>query len=576
MTMDWLAIRRREAVNADPHGVFNTKLPAFHIRLLFLKPSTDYHAPIQCELKMLNLCHFTTYRTVSYTWGCQHLSECIEINGKSFWIRKNLDTLLRDLRRRGLEILWVDAICINQNDLHEKNKQILLMDHIYRDATETIVWLHEEIDTDGREVSTSKGAQFLSTSGLDEDISVAQVQRMTAAVIWLLQHPYWTRRWIIQELALSQDVSFISGEHMFHISALKGLTNPRYADQTSLSTGLFQRYGECRALRLCSLQSGDRRHATLTSLIEDYEESECTNPKDKVYALLSLCPRAKGQIKVDYKASCEALLIQVMDFVTAYEGLNPFKSTIFALDLSKALGIRHHQTSVTDVEWWLPNACNYETRLFFQTLLHHVADIAPPESQQPIHRLHSKVYGVLAHYKLRGYSHTALVEVTPQTRAPTDHAAGSSIYMELSRTHQFVRDISPRDLCPFFWKPRCSAPAAGCGVFVGFASMTVQPRHQIYALHGSRTALVVDDHHGAFRIVGRAVMFALATRDDNIDNEDLFRDDSGWARYCRGVEALYESPDGPSRRYVTATGAKMMSLLQLAEDVLVATPGGAT
>jgi hypothetical protein len=91
------------------------------------------------------------FEALSYTWGNELESTPIEIidlqtkeSGKLL-IRPNLATALRYLRLDDKErTLWIDAICINQNDLDERGKQVKRMDQIYRFAKQVNVWLGSE------------------------------------------------------------------------------------------------------------------------------------------------------------------------------------------------------------------------------------------------------------------------------------------------------------------------------------------------------------------------------------------------------------------------------------------------
>ncbi|KAK4167756.1 heterokaryon incompatibility protein-domain-containing protein [Cladorrhinum sp. PSN259] len=88
---------------------------------------------------------FTTCRrcgALSYVWGDPTVTRCISVDGQDFKVTTNLGDALLELRdRRRQRKLWVDAICINQQDAREKSSQIPLMSQIYRDATRVIVWL---------------------------------------------------------------------------------------------------------------------------------------------------------------------------------------------------------------------------------------------------------------------------------------------------------------------------------------------------------------------------------------------------------------------------------------------------
>src|SRR3569833_680517 len=84
------------------------------------------------------------YEALSYKWGGQERDRLARCNGKKIFITANCDAAMRRLRRRGgSRYLWVDAICINQDWVHERNVQVAQMCDIYRSAQQVLVWLGE-------------------------------------------------------------------------------------------------------------------------------------------------------------------------------------------------------------------------------------------------------------------------------------------------------------------------------------------------------------------------------------------------------------------------------------------------
>jgi hypothetical protein len=112
--------------------------PRTHLRLLrILKGSFD--RPIVCELSCWAIDRAPPYIAVSYTWGEAGSVSVIAINGKSMTIRKNCEYVLQQqasVRGSAQCYFWVDAICINQRGVQEKNHQVALMGKIYKTATD--------------------------------------------------------------------------------------------------------------------------------------------------------------------------------------------------------------------------------------------------------------------------------------------------------------------------------------------------------------------------------------------------------------------------------------------------------
>jgi hypothetical protein len=114
------------------------------IRLLRLMPHKDKSADIHCELfeySLQNPCDGThLYEALSYVWGNPEKKLPLCMHNQSFDVTVNLHAALLRLRNHFMErILWVDAICIDQENQEEKEHQIQFMAKIYSQATRVVV-----------------------------------------------------------------------------------------------------------------------------------------------------------------------------------------------------------------------------------------------------------------------------------------------------------------------------------------------------------------------------------------------------------------------------------------------------
>jgi hypothetical protein len=99
------------------------------IRLLELFPSNDIADPILCHLHHIPIDDLPAYNALSYAWGTDSTSRLpIFIDGKSLMAMPNLEAFLRQHRKDEAgstnSILWIDAICINQDDLAERRQKL--------------------------------------------------------------------------------------------------------------------------------------------------------------------------------------------------------------------------------------------------------------------------------------------------------------------------------------------------------------------------------------------------------------------------------------------------------------------
>jgi hypothetical protein len=179
------------------------------------------------------------YEALSYTWGDanEHMSREIQLahhvkSGKfggvisqsrftSFLVRSNLYAALEHFREREDHIyLWVDAVCINQDDQKEKTAQVSRMHEIYSEATNVCGWLGTGPAERGEARKTFKFLRdILDLERLDKMIEDRKEPGETRnnspkkpdetldnllLVAELLKNRYFSRRWIVQELALAR------------------------------------------------------------------------------------------------------------------------------------------------------------------------------------------------------------------------------------------------------------------------------------------------------------------------------------------------------------------------------------
>lgn len=113
------------------------------IRLLVLYPGA-HEAAIECDLQISSLEDKPGYEALSYTWGESTSGGAVSIAGCLLSITDNLSSALRHLRYpERARLIWVDALCINQNDVEEKTKQVQIMGRIYTECAQCLIWLGE-------------------------------------------------------------------------------------------------------------------------------------------------------------------------------------------------------------------------------------------------------------------------------------------------------------------------------------------------------------------------------------------------------------------------------------------------
>ncbi|KAL9601236.1 MAG: hypothetical protein Q9219_002641 [cf. Caloplaca sp. 3 TL-2023] len=105
---------------------------------------------IKCRLVIKTLDEaMAKYSALSYVWGEQSNKTTITCDNQPLRVTQNLNQALLQYRKKGWsQLLWVDAICINQSDLEEKTAQVKRMKKIYQGAALVVIWLGPELKSD--------------------------------------------------------------------------------------------------------------------------------------------------------------------------------------------------------------------------------------------------------------------------------------------------------------------------------------------------------------------------------------------------------------------------------------------
>src|SRR2546421_7941835 len=115
---------------------------ALRLRRLF---KGNFEDGIQCELFDAWLHQAKggiPYEALSYTWGSTKKIVKIWINECTMSVTENLYVALQHIRlEKSDRILWVDAICIDQDNTQERGHQVQQMRDIYREAEQVVIWL---------------------------------------------------------------------------------------------------------------------------------------------------------------------------------------------------------------------------------------------------------------------------------------------------------------------------------------------------------------------------------------------------------------------------------------------------
>ena len=167
-----------------PETIYNYRFcplkSANHIRTLQLEPGQT-NQEVTCQLACQPLKEAAVdddpavdYEALSYTWGKEDATEKIHILTDNrlyiFRIRRNLHHALQTLRfENRRRRLWIDALCIDQNTIGERNHQVAIMSKIYDEATEVSIWLGEADEDTNTAIRFIKQINIETFDGLSND-----------------------------------------------------------------------------------------------------------------------------------------------------------------------------------------------------------------------------------------------------------------------------------------------------------------------------------------------------------------------------------------------------------------------
>ena len=282
------------------------------------------------------------YEALSYAWGSTETPVDIQVGLSTIAVTANLAEALPYLRYKDRpRILWIDAICVNQQDLKERGHQVKRMADLYRLADRVVVWLGLEKNNSGW------GMRILGHLGsqIKVDFNTCEMKPASdeaephwsdrrkkfpyddgelLAINELLSRPWFERLWVQQEIRLaSPNAIFLCGWEMIAWQALRRAImalhmkafSPRLL-KPSLS-GLQDRIGLIVGL------TDERRTFVLDAIMFLTINCKCFDPRDRIYAILSLLDDNGMNFEVDYKKKTNQVYRDVaLRYIAHYENLN--------------------------------------------------------------------------------------------------------------------------------------------------------------------------------------------------------------------------------------------------------------
>ncbi|KAF4960743.1 hypothetical protein FSARC_10372 [Fusarium sarcochroum] len=313
-------------------------LQANEIRLLRLdygSPEEHTHLKLSFERVFLTNPDLPPFVALSYAWGDLTKTSPLCVSKEDIPATSNLHQVIQTLSAsRFDQLLWVDALCINQEDQHERASQVTLMGDIYSRATYVLAFLSPE------SVPFDLGLDFIeraaSDPGLHFDPSLSPHTTVLGlniadkvvqdSLIGFFAAPWWTRLWTVQEFLLAQEVRFQCGQRLINAKvvqhscktwiahekgccwaagrARKGNIHGFIDNPSEANGGLTLFAAIVRMKHLIDISGIGKFNTTdFLTAISLFRTRHCSNPHDRIFGLMGLrLPGSdiKNALPVDY------------------------------------------------------------------------------------------------------------------------------------------------------------------------------------------------------------------------------------------------------------------------------------
>jgi ankyrin repeat protein len=307
-------------------------LEGLSFRLVRLHPGTGENIEVELIHAMVDDDEMIPYEAVSYTWGSPDKPHVVYIQGTSTTkpVTENLYRILLDLRFKEEDrYLWIDAICINQDDTMERNHQVKQMGDIYNRAERVLFYLGRP--TKATQIVMESLAKLKKRCDLNwerddkrweivwDGVKHGLIRQhsgihktLRQGIRYLLDQPWFSRVWILQEVANARAAWVYCGTK--HIPARLFALSPRLFGITPNS--------HCQAV-LDMMPTKSRTESQwskgqdLYHLLLKFAKAKAQDNRDKIYALYGMCinGKGKGTLVADYEKDISEVILETISFI---------------------------------------------------------------------------------------------------------------------------------------------------------------------------------------------------------------------------------------------------------------------
>ena len=272
-----------------------------------------------------------TYEALSYAWGSKQKSVNIRVEGtegcRTLAVTSNLAEALQCLRYEDKSrVLWIDAICVDQQNVQERGHQVSRMADIFRVASPVVIWLGPNSDSSTvamRELSALGSTMTVNWATTEvkplsgDDFHVWRAKPwpfLHDYSVWrsienLLNRPWFKRLWIWQEVRLARNGAVVlCGDETMQWETFRNATWC-----LGLKCGSWNYQFHSLALRVSDICYYSGPLSSMVNMLQKTKNCQYSDPRDRIFAILNLIHRYDlNGLEADYSKSTEDVFQSVI------------------------------------------------------------------------------------------------------------------------------------------------------------------------------------------------------------------------------------------------------------------------
>lgn len=307
-----------------------------------------------------------SYQTLSYTWGDAYFPETIIVDGEVVNITLNLHNSLQYIRSRNMPTdMWIDAICINQEQIQERSSQVAFMDEIYSRCEQVYIWLgspmQPQIDEPSSIVPTVTRNPFALMEHFRDDKHffelpgyyrdpvtghwTCNVDNTEFKSLWedvqpIATSPWWTRAWTAQEAILPSHALVMFGDWSLpwsdlvafrfnrsrHLNDYSGVCCGQAHEAVGWKRMYPLDYISGPIMRMQCLRQRVGYIQSFSDVSRAFADRQCKDPRDKIYSILSFASTRSSAVKIrpDYRKPVRDVFVEAFGVMLKEAGMSPF------------------------------------------------------------------------------------------------------------------------------------------------------------------------------------------------------------------------------------------------------------